>query len=89
MEFEWDVIKARANERKHAVTFEFATGVFEDPYRIERSDESSVEERWAAIGLAEGTEICVIYSLRGEALRLISARKATRDEREKYWNREI
>jgi uncharacterized DUF497 family protein len=67
MEFEWDVIKARANERKHAVTFEFATGVFEDPYRIERADESSVEERWAAIGLVEGTEIFVVYSLRGEA----------------------
>jgi hypothetical protein len=43
----------------------------------------------AAIGLVEGTEIFVVYSLRGEALRLITARKATRDEREKYWNREI
>lgn len=89
MEFEWDVKKAKANERKHAVTFEFATGVFDDPYRIERLDETSAEERWAALGLVEEIELYVVYTLRGEAIRLIAARKATRYEREKYWNREI
>ena len=89
MGFEWDDKKAKANERKHGVTFEFATGVFDDPYRTEHLDESSTEERWAALGLVEEIELYVVYALRDEAIRLITARKATRYEREKYWNREI
>ena len=87
MEFEWDPKKAISNERKHAITFEFATGVFEDARRTERSDSSSVEERWATVGLVEGFEIYVVYTTRNEAIRLITARRATRNEREEYWNR--
>jgi uncharacterized DUF497 family protein len=79
--------KARSNERKHAITFEFATGVFEDIDRTERLDNSSAEERWATVGLVEGVEIYVVYTVRDEAVRLITARRATRNEREEYWNR--
>jgi uncharacterized DUF497 family protein len=87
MEFEWDPGKARSNERKHATSFEFATGVFEDIDRMERLDDSSAEERWATVGVVEGIEIYVVYTVRDEAIRLITARRATRDEREEYWNR--
>ena len=90
MEFEWDPKKAISNERKHAITFEFATGVFEDSGRTERPDESSAaEERWATVGVVEGVEIYVVYTVRNEAIRLITARRATRNEREEYWNRQI
>jgi len=81
MEFEWDPEKARSNEQKHAITFEFATGVFEDIDRTERLDNSSAEERWATVGLVEGIEIYVVYTVRDEAVRLITARRATRNER--------
>jgi hypothetical protein len=91
VEFEWDALKAKSNERKHGVTFEFAAEVFADGDRIERldSDSSTVEERWATTGLIEGMEVYVVYVVRGEAIRLISARRANRYEREEYWNRKV
>jgi uncharacterized protein len=87
MEFEWDSKKARSNELKHGVTFEFATGVFDDTSRTERLNASLVEQRWATVGLVEGVETYVVYTVRDEAVRLITARRATRHEREEYWNR--
>ena len=91
MEFEWDPAKAASNERKHGIPFEVATLVFEDDDRIDCLDSelSEEEERWNAIGLADGFEIYVVYTIREEVIRLISARKASRHEREEYWNREI
>jgi hypothetical protein len=47
------------------------------------------EERWVTVGLVEGIELYVVYTVRAERVRLISARKATRDERKEYWNREV
>jgi uncharacterized DUF497 family protein len=78
VDFEWDAAKAEINERKHGVSFEVAVGVFEDSERIERLD-----------GLIDGIEIYVVYVARGEAIRLISARRASRHEREEYWNRTV
>jgi uncharacterized DUF497 family protein len=90
VEFEWDARKAKSNERKHGIPFEAATLVFEDDDRIDRVEfESSEEQRWVAIGLVDGFEVYVVYTLRGRIIRLISARKASRHEREEYWNREI
>ena len=90
MEYEWDATKAESNERKHGITFEVATLVFAGNDRIDRVDfESSDEERWVAIGWADGFEIYVFYTARDEVIRLISAREASRHEREEYWNREI
>lgn len=88
MEFEWDEKKAAQNERKHAVSFLFATRVFLDPNRLEWADtrEPYGEPRWITIGLVEGFEIAMAYALRGETVRLISARKAERHEGEDYWN---
>ena len=89
MEFEWDWAKAKSNEQKHGITFEVAAGVFEDGNRTERLDAESSEgeERWATT--IEGMEIYVVYAVRGEAIRLISARRASRYERDEYWNSKV
>lgn len=91
MEFEWDPRKAEANLRKHGVPFRFAVGVFLDENRLERLDTSEDygEDRWITVGLAGEFELTVAYTLRDERVRIISARKADRYEREAYWNREI
>jgi uncharacterized DUF497 family protein len=87
MEFEWNEEKADLNERKHGVPFPFATRVFLDENRLEWIDTRRRygEPRWITIGLIEGIEIVVTYTLRGKTIRLISARKAVRHEREDYW----
>jgi uncharacterized DUF497 family protein len=89
MEFEWDEEKATLNERKHGVPFPFATRVFLDENRLEGIDTRRQygEPRWITIGLIESVEIAVAYTVRGETIRLISARKAERHEREDYWKR--
>jgi uncharacterized DUF497 family protein len=89
MEFEWDEEKAIVNEQKHGVPFSFATGAFLDENRLEWADTriDYGEPRWITIGLIDGMEIVVCYTIRDENIRLISARKAKRHEREDYWNR--
>ena len=89
MEFEWDEEKATLNERKHSVPFRFATRVFLDENRLEWIDTRRQygEPRWITIGLIESVEIAVAYTVRGDTIRLISARKAERHEREDYWKR--
>ena len=91
VDFEWNEEKDRANQRKHCISFAFATAVFEDGDRTEREDTDSPDDemRWCTTGLIDGIELYVVYTARGEAIRLISARRASRNEREKYWNREI
>ncbi len=87
MEFEWNEAKARSNLRDHGVSFEYATLVFEDVARLERADSrlDYGEARWVTLGLVEGIELVVVYTLWRDRLRLISARKATTDERKEYW----
>ncbi len=87
MEFEWDEKKDKANQRKHGMSFEFAAQVFLDGHRKELRDERSIyEDRWITIGLVDGREIIVAYTMRHDLVRLISARGADRREREDYWN---
>ncbi|MGC9952409.1 MAG: BrnT family toxin [Bryobacteraceae bacterium] len=89
MNFEWDEGKAALNVRKHGVRFLSATRVFFDPNRLAWEDTRGPygESRWITVGLVDGFEISVAYTLRGDTIRLISARKAERHEREDYWNR--
>lgn len=90
MLFDWDDDKAARNLRKHGVAFELAQQVWDDPAHIivfDRHEEN--EERWHAIGLVRGILILTVVhmfpAVRDEdALRIISARKATRDERKRY-----
>ena len=88
MEFEWDLEKAASNERKHGISFAFATLVFDDLARIEDLDSTADygEERWTVVGLAHELVLFVVYTLRGTKTRLISARKGTPYEQRRYWN---
>jgi uncharacterized DUF497 family protein len=83
--FEWDPGKADANRRKHGVDFADAVGVFEDPYALSRPDPFPAEERIATLGRDLLDQlIVVVWTWRGEAIRLISARRATPRERRHY-----
>lgn len=83
MEFEWDVRKAASNLKKHRISFEDAIGIFEGAV-LEVSSNREGEERWNAVGIVEGREIAVIYTTRGDRHRIISARRASINERRAY-----
>lgn len=84
--FEWDSEKARINKRKHKVSFKTAAKVFFDVNRIELRDEehSDDEDRWQVIGKVDDI-LFVVYTDREDRTRIISARKADRDERRIYY----
>jgi uncharacterized DUF497 family protein len=86
-EFEWDSAKATSNLRDHQISFPYATRVFLDPHRREQLDtrEDYGEERRIALGRVDEWILMVVYTLRGSNIRLISARKANRNESEIYW----
>ena len=87
LSFEWYEEKAVANLRKHGVSFEEAQTVFNDPMAltIEDREHAHEERRYIDIGYsASGRLLVVIYTERGDAIRLISSRKATRTERTYY-----
>ena len=83
---EWDDDKNALNWKKHKIYFEDAARVFLDENRIDYLDElhSDDEERWKVIGRVKNI-LVVIYTERGEKLRLISARKAEKEEEDEYY----
>jgi len=83
---EWDARKASSNRRKHGVDFEMACQAFFDPFlKVSTAGELSEEPREAIIGLTIQWQLLfVVFVQRGEAFRLISARRATRVERDLY-----
>ena len=90
MRFEWDPKKNTANEAKHGVSFETAAEVFDDPFQLSRQDRhEDGEERWQTLGMLDGVVILLVahayYESGGaEVIRIISARKATPNERRAY-----
>jgi len=85
MTYQWDNDKAKANLRKHGIDFADAVSVFSDDLAITIPDERFDEERFITVGMdAFGRVLVVVYTWRGNEIRLISARKATRPEREPY-----
>ncbi len=89
MRFIWDVPKDRSNRQKHGIGFDTAALVFLDPLHLTRLDRIiEGEERWQTIGRVGGVLlILVAYTVvneKEEVLRIISARKATRQERIEY-----
>lgn len=86
MLFVWDESKRQANVAKHYIDFWDAKQVFDGPV-FERVDNRHGEDRIFAIGLLEGIEIVVVYTMRGKRRRIISARRAHRDERQNYASR--
>jgi uncharacterized DUF497 family protein len=90
VEFEWDGTKATSNYVKHGVTFAKAIVVFSDPGHVDgNASPSTGESRRKAVGLIEGRLITVVYTMRGEAIRIISARRASKAERASYDDRQI
>jgi uncharacterized DUF497 family protein len=88
MRVEWDPAKARLNARKHGVALADAVAALEDETAVTIQDPfAEGEQRWLTLGLdAFGRILFVVYTWRGENIRLISARKATRRERRQYEN---
>jgi len=85
----WDPVKAVANIEKHGVSFEVAQELFGDPLlTIDADNAHSLEEdRYAAFGsTTAGTILFISYSIRGEDVRLISARRANGFEKRRYMN---
>ncbi|QDF36992.1 BrnT family toxin [Bradyrhizobium symbiodeficiens] len=85
MEFEWDNAKEGANRKKHGIDFQTAAKVFLDPFAIEFDDlDTTGELRINMIGLVDGRMLFVTYTMRGETVRIISARGAEPHEKRKY-----
>lgn len=85
MTFEWNRQKAASNLRKHGVDFADAVMVFYDEQAITIRDDAVGEERFIALGVdALARVLVIIYTWRGNRVRIISARKATRRERLRY-----
>ena len=87
LEFEWDAAKAASNQRKHGITFKEASTVFGDPMGRLGEDprHSDREERLVLVGTSRrGRLLAVMFTERGLAIRLISARRATSNERSDY-----
>ena len=86
MDIEWDPAKARSNLSKHGVSFSDAEPAFYDELALSMPDEFSVaEERFLLVGRdALGRVLAISYTYRGDSIRMISARPATKSERKNY-----
>ena len=85
-EFGWDPKKRESNLRNHKIDFEDARGILDGPTFIRRSDRHG-EVRYQIFGFVEGREIAVACAIRSSLCWIISARRARRDERKKYYDR--
>jgi uncharacterized DUF497 family protein len=85
MSFEWDPNKAISNLKKHGIDFTDAVTVFDDLKAVTIDDPDYDEQRFITIAMdAFGRILVVAYTWRGDIIRLISARKATKRERKQY-----
>lgn len=91
--FKWDPKKANVNLSKHGISFDQATEVFNDPLHLSILDNehSGQEERWVTLGKLKNNEYIVVAHTFSEQagaafIRIISARKATKHERNQYEN---
>ncbi len=85
MEYQWDLKKAASNQKKHGIDFADAVTVFADELAITIEDQRFEEERFITIGMdAIGRILVIVYTWRGDEIRLISARIATKTECQQY-----
>jgi uncharacterized DUF497 family protein len=92
LRFEWDDLKNETNRRKHGVSFEEARSVFNDErgLLLDDPDHNEDEERFILLGLSSALQtlvVCHCYRCEDDAIRLISARRANRQEQENYEGR--
>ena len=88
--FEWNEAKSRENKRKHAVSFQEAQTVFldENAVRFSDPDHSNDEDRFLMLGISFQLRVLVVcrcFRAGDAVIRIISARKATREEETEYW----
>jgi uncharacterized DUF497 family protein len=86
-EFEWDDKKAKRNFRDHRVTFEQARAAFNDPDSIDEDDPEPDEKRFSRLCRLGQQVFVVIWTERGDRIRIISARLATKHEQSIYFQR--
>ena len=89
IKFSWNPDKAAANQKKHGVSFEEAQSVFYDDFAIQfyNAQHSGTEDRFLMLGLSSQSRIIIVCHCEqdaGHAIRIISARKATKNERQYY-----
>ncbi len=87
LQFEWDLDKARTNQRKHRVTFEEAATVFADVLGVTAPDpdHSVNEERYITVGVSQHRRLLIVaHTERGNRIRIISARELTPMEKRDY-----
>ena len=89
IKFEWDTAKATSNKKKHGISFEEAQSVFYDEFAVQFFDEdnSVSEERFLMLGFSDEARlliVCHCECYQGNIIRIISARKATKNESNYY-----
>jgi hypothetical protein len=86
MEYEWDPAKAKANLRRHGIAFADAVLALEDPRALTMADpDASGEQRFVCLGSdPNGRVVVTVFTPRGRRTRIISSRKASRNERRTY-----
>lgn len=86
VQFEWDDVKARSNASKHGVTFAEAITIFAEPFLLTFFDKhAEYEDRFISIGESEQRRLLLVVHVdRNATIRIISARRATRKERDTY-----
>ena len=89
IKFEWDIVKAASNKKKHGVSFEEAQSVFYDEFAVQFLDEdnSVSEERFLMLGFSDEARLLIVCHCerdQGNIIRIISARKATKNESNYY-----
>ena len=91
MQLEYDDSKNQKNIHKHGLSFETASIAFKDPNAVIEFDElhSVHEDRYNLIGCLDGHILFIVYTMRGETIRLISARPATKREIERYYRKGV
>ncbi|OGT41057.1 MAG: hypothetical protein A3F42_03835 [Gammaproteobacteria bacterium RIFCSPHIGHO2_12_FULL_37_34] len=82
--FEWDENKRKFNLEKHGIDFIDAIAIFDDPDRIEFENSRKGETRFQTIGMVHDTALFLVYTLRGKKKRMISVRRASKNERKTY-----
>jgi uncharacterized DUF497 family protein len=86
--FEWNEQKNLLNRAKHTIDFEDATEIFYGPIFLRRSDRNN-EERWVAVGSLANRLIAVVFTRRADVIRIISARRAWKNEEREYRNAKV
>ena len=86
--FDWDKRKSASNLAKHGIDFDGAVEIFYGPVVLRRSNRNN-EERWIAVGSSGDRLIAVVFTRRADVIRIISARRARKNEEREYRKAEM